>query len=755
MRRIWFAIAVLSVLILVFGVWHFSRPRQLNVLLITLDTTRADRLGCYGYAIANTPALDHLADAGLRFTQAHTHVPMTLPSHATMLTGLLPPELGLRDNANNRLAQGTPTLPQVLRRHGYRTAAFLASFVLDRRFGLDQGFDVYDDRMNAPAGTENLFARQNRGDVVCDRALSWLDRNASQPFFCWVHFYDPHMPCNPPPPWDRKFRDPYDGAIAFMDSQVGRLMEFLDRRGLTAKTLVVVCGDHGEGFAEHGENGHGLLLYEETLHVPLILRLPGRIPAGTSHRLAGLSALTPTVLDVLQQHDPAFQGASLLNDAAPAEEGCYGESVYPFIAYRWAPLCSLTTKRWKYIFGPEPELYDLAADPLEKTNLAQAEPALADQMNADLERIRVNLKPRRTETLSLDPQALAQLRSLGYLAGSAPSATAGQGATNLPNPVALVREVHNPCGVARQLRESGDYPRALALLQSILPKSTNSIEILEALMGTCIDMGQATNALPYIRTLLTLDPNNRVTLVNLGGISLEQGRYEEAIGIYRQALALPMDIRESTFSNGVSQITAKARVNMAVCLTELKRLDEAAAAYEQVLKDVPDHLEANNNLGNVRVLQGRNADAIAQFGKALALDASLFRTRENLGRLLCEAGEYRRAFAIWRKGLEFRPDDPVYLYHLAWWLATCPDAACRNGKEALALALELCNRVDWSNAQALDCLAAAYAETGDFTAAVKYADQGVTLAKSQPDGATLAAEMEPRLARYRQGKAAQ
>ena len=754
MRRFWFATAILSALVLACAVWRFSGPRKLNVLLITLDTTRADRLGCYGYGIAETPALDRLAESGLRFTQAHTHVPMTLPSHATMLTGLLPPELGLRDNANNRLAQGTPTLPQTLRRHGYRTAAFLERFVLDRRFGLDQGFDVYDDRMAAPAGNENMFARQNRGDVVCDRALAWLDKNSSQPFFCWVHFYDPHMPCHPPPPFDKKFRDPYDGAVAFMDSQVNRLTEFLDQRGLTAKTLVVVCGDHGEGFAEHGEDGHGLLLYEETLHVPLILRLPGRIPVGTSHRLAGLSAITPTVLDVLQRHDPAFQRASLLQDAAPAAEGCYGESVYPFIAYRWAPLCSLTTKRWKYIFGPVPELYDLEADPLEKKNLAGAEPAMTDQMNADLEQMRASLKPRKTETLALDPQALAQLRSLGYLAGATPSALSGQAITNLPNPVTLVREVHNPCGLARQLRDNGDYAHALALLQSILPKSTNSIEILEALMGTCIDMGQATNALPYIQTLLTLEPNSRVTLVNLGGISLEQKRYEEAIRIYRQALALPMDIRESTFSNGVSQIAIKARVNMAVCLTELKRFDEAATLYEQVLRDVPDYVSANNNLGNVRVLQGRNAEAIAQFGKALAADPSLYRTRENLGRLLCEAGEYRQAFAVWRKGLKLRPGDPVYLYHLAWWLATCPDAACRNGKEALSLALELCKRVDWSNAQALDCLAAAYAETGDCAAAVKYAEQGETLAKSVPDGASLAAEMAPRLERYRQGKTA-
>ena len=751
-RRLWIAGALLFALALAFAVWRLAAPPRINVLFITLDTTRADHLGCYGAAAARTPALDQLAREGLLFTHACTAVSMTLPSHATMLTGLLPPEHGLRDNTHTRLAAATPTLPQVFRRRGYRTSAFLASFVLDRRFGLDPGFELYDDRMSPPAKGDNVFNRQNRGDVVCDRALAWLDRNANQPFFCWVHFYDPHMPCTPPPPYDAMFQNPYDGAISFMDSQVRRLLDFIDRRGLRGTTLVVICGDHGEGFGEHGEEGHALLVYQETMRVPLLLRLPGKIPAGKSDRLAKLSQVAPTILDALGWKDPAFGGASLLARETPSGEESYGETLYPFFAYRWSPLASLTTKRWKYILSPEPELYDLANDPREKQNLAASDPRRADDMRLRLDQIRAQLKPAGAEKIALDPQALAQLRSLGYAAGSSTSAAPTAVDTSLPNPVRMVVEVHNVCGEARKLIDVRDLPRALVLLKTVLPKSPNSTEILELLMGAYIDMGQATNALPYIHALLALEPNNRVPLVNLGGIALEEGRNEEAIRIYRQALALPMDVREATFSNGASQVAAKARVNMAICLTNLKRLDEAAEDYRLVLKDVPDHLEANNNLGNVCVLQGKTAAAIVQFRKALLIDPSLFRTRENLGRLLCETGEYREAIAIWRKGLELRPGDPVYLYHLAWWQATCPDAANRNGKEAVRLAMVLCKRVEWSNAQALDCLAAAEAEAGDFAAAAKYAEQGLAQANAVPDGAGLAAEMQPRLALYRQGK---
>ena len=246
MKRVWISWALAAVAALTaIVVWRLAcRPRP-NVLLITLDTTRADRLGCYGCAEAGTPALDRLAREGLRFTRACSHTPLTLPSHATIFTGRYPPEHGLRDNMHHRLGKDTPTLATKLKALGYRTAAFVASYDLDRQFGLARGFDVYDDRMSPPAKGDSVYERENRADVVADRALAWLAQNAGQPFFCWVHFYDPHAPYDPPPPFNSNFRNPYDGEIAFMDSQIGRLLAFLDQRGLAERTLIVACADHG------------------------------------------------------------------------------------------------------------------------------------------------------------------------------------------------------------------------------------------------------------------------------------------------------------------------------------------------------------------------------------------------------------------------------------------------------------------------------------------------------------------------------
>lgn len=271
---------------------------RVNVLLITLDTTRADRLGCYGYAKAETPALDRLAAQGVRFTRAFAQAPLTAPSHTCMLTGLCPPEHGVRDNGRSKLPENVPTLAESFRQRGYRTAAFLANFVLDRRFGLDRGFETYDDRMTVVG--KFASAQENPANVVCDRALAWLGENTVRGFFCWVHFYDPHDPYAPPEPFKSRLQDPYDGEIAFMDSQIQRLLEFLDRRGLSDRTLVIVCGDHGQSFGEHEERGHGILVYKATMLVPLMVRMPGRILPGLDDRVARPVDIPATVAEVLK-----------------------------------------------------------------------------------------------------------------------------------------------------------------------------------------------------------------------------------------------------------------------------------------------------------------------------------------------------------------------------------------------------------------------------------------------------------------------
>jgi len=726
------------------------RKQPLSVLLITLDTTRADRLGCYGYDAGHTPALDRLASEGLRFTEAFTHVPLTLPSHASLLTGLLPPEHGLRDNGRGRLNDNVQSIAETLKARGYRTGAFLASFVLDRQFGLAQGFDVYDDRMSPPARGDNVFDRENRADIVCDRALAWLQEHAEGPFFCWVHFFDPHDPYDPPEPYRTQYRDLYDGEIAFMDSQVARLLEAIEREDLAETTLVIACADHGEAFGEHGETGHGVLVYGETMHVPLLLRLPGLVPRGNSDRLVGLTDIPATILDVLGVRRHGFAGVSALS-APDDSAACYGESLFSYHTYGWAPLYSLTGTRWKYIQAPAPELYDLANDPGEQRNLAGTEGAVLVRHKSTLRQLRASMQAGRTDTVELDPEAVAKLRSLGYLGGTS-SVQPPEESGDLRDPKTVVASVHGICTRARVLIKQGRNAEAVQILKPILELSPESQALHENLVEAFLNLGKPLSARPHIETILAMDPDNRPMLANLGGVYLEARRYGDAAATYQRVLTLPHDPREPCVASGVSKIILKSRSNLGLALTKLGQAAQAAEQYRQVLAADPNHLEACNNLGNIYVRQKRNKEAIRQFSACLRIDPRLKKQRENLGRLLWSERRHAEALRAWSEGLKHHPQDPVFLYHLAWRLATVPEPRLRDAKRAVRYAESLCAATQWNNAQALDCLAAAYAEAGDFAKAVTTAERGLTLAKAIPEGVEMAREIEQHLRLYRQSK---
>ncbi|MGE0378541.1 MAG: sulfatase, partial [Planctomycetaceae bacterium] len=341
------------------GVWWWAaRTPRWNVVLITLDTTRADHLGCYGRTAAATPNLDWLASQGVLFEHAYTVVPITLPAHATLLTGLLPPEHGLRINGTSRLPDSIPTLAETLQRAGYRTGAFVSSLVLDARFGLARGFEHYDDRLGI--GPNGPHVERPASNSVSE-AIAWLDTVASESFLCWVHLYDPHEP------YDEHRRDfddqfagrPYDAEIAYMDRHIGRLLDFLQRLDVDDRTLIVIAGDHGEGLGEHAEPTHGYLAYNSTLHVPLIVRRPDGEQSGA--RVAepvSLADVFPTILDSLEREVPSgLFGRSLLpywQDIVPAPRPCYGETEAPLMEAGWCPLRTWTTARWKYIHSTQP-----------------------------------------------------------------------------------------------------------------------------------------------------------------------------------------------------------------------------------------------------------------------------------------------------------------------------------------------------------------------------------------------------------------
>ncbi len=417
-----------------------NAPRPIGVVLITLDTTRADRLSPYGLMDVSMPHLERLAREGVVFDQASSVAPLTLPAHCSIFTGLFPPAHGVRDNADSALAPEHTTLAEILHGQGFRTAAFVGSAVLDAERGLEQGFTQYRgvSRTTLKGRATSMVeadARQRRADAVMDDATRWLDGINGRPFFLWTHLYDPHLPYDPPEPFRSRYFDPYIGEIAFADSQIGRLIDALDRHQLLDRTIVIVAGDHGESLGEHGERDHGIFVYESVLRVPLIIRVPGFAPLriGTPVRLVDVM---PTVLDMLDLPAPSMDGVSLVDlmngSRRRLDLDVFAESRYPE-RFGWSPLRALRDGRFKLIDAPRPELYDLERDPFEERNIFDERRPLADAMMRRLEA----LDPGRSVTpdpeKTVVPAALREdLAALGYVTPAPMRVSRNR--TSLPDP---------------------------------------------------------------------------------------------------------------------------------------------------------------------------------------------------------------------------------------------------------------------------------------------------------------------------------
>jgi choline-sulfatase len=413
---------------------------QANVVVITLDTTRADRLSPYGYMDASMPALERLAREGVVFDRAMTVAPLTLPAHTSLFTGLFPPHHGVRDNADRALASSQTTLAETLRASRFRTGAFVSSVVLASDRGLAQGFEHYVD---VPTSDDRRPRQlQRRGDEVMDDAIRWVDEVRSAPFFLWVHLYDAHRPYDPPEPYRSRHFDPYVGEIAFADAQIGRLLDHLRVHGLLERTIVIVAGDHGESLGEHGEENHGIFVYENVLRVPLIVRLPAllRSRSVVPRRVSDIVRLvdvTPTVLDLLGLTPPSsnadrpIDGVSLLSrmrgSPQTSELEAYAESLYP-ARFGWSPLKTLQDGRFKLIDAPRPELYDLERDPFEERNIHTERPTVADAMRRRLAQManESEAPDGLAPADELSPDARERLHALGYI-GSQPLAASHPG----------------------------------------------------------------------------------------------------------------------------------------------------------------------------------------------------------------------------------------------------------------------------------------------------------------------------------------
>lgn len=496
-----------------------------NVVLVTLDTMRSDRVGCYGYRGVQTPVMDTLAADGVRFADAVSVVPMTLPAHASIMTGDYPPAHGARDNGTYRLAPEHKTLAERLKAAEYTTAAFIGAFVLDRRFGLDQGFDFYDDQM--PPQQQHVNP-QRPGDAVTDAAIRWLDEyhraTPEQPFFAWIHLFDPHLPYSPPEPFRSQYAgNPYDGEVAFTDRQVGRFLDKLRQLNLLDKTLVVAVGDHGEGLGDHGESTHSLLIYGSTMRVPLILYCPALIPAGrvVDDRVVAIVDVAPTILDLLGLPSGDCDGVSLLTAERDSDRAVYMETLAPKLNHGWSPLYGLRRHYDKYIEAPTPEYYDLPSDPGELRNLwseRRAErDALAHRLAATLTSL-AGAEDAAESSVALDSEAIRKLESLGYIAsGSGPESD------TLPDPKEMIARSDELLQRANALVAARRPAEAIRLIKGLLSTTPADASLWSLLSVAQTQAGLADDALASRVRLVELQPNNANAWVDLANLQFAQG----------------------------------------------------------------------------------------------------------------------------------------------------------------------------------------------------------------------------------------
>ena len=576
--------------------WRFSSMgRKQSLLLITLDTTRADRLGCYGYQLAKTPNLDRLASSGILYENAYTAVPITLPSHATMLTGLLPPEHGLRINGTNQLPDSVTTLTEILKRAGYRTGAFVSSLVLESRFGLDRGFDVYDDRMGTDAKNNEP---ERIGEKTISAAQAWLETEPEKPFFCWVHLYDPHEPYRDHP---REFGDefagrPYDAELAYMDKQIGRLLAFTRKQGWGDRTVIVVAGDHGEGLGEHQESSHGYMAYNSTMRVPLILADPQIAQPGMRvSEPVSLVDIFPSILNQFRLPLPGPTSGKVLrtglNRRPLTERSCYGGTEAPYLEGGWSPLKTWTTSRWKYIFTTRPELYDLQADPRELKNVVSEQPDEAARLEQGLSDFESQLKPRQGQAAFLTADEQQALASIGYTGGQAPAKELAETRRDIKDTIVYADQLHQ----CMHLIDRNDLPTAQRILEGIVeavpdyPKAWGTLGICFAKQENPIRAEEC-----YRRTL-ALDSNQNFARIALGRALLAQDRLQESREQFQAA------VRHSPKA-------AEAHYFLGEVCRKLHLWDDAITAFKAAIELAPKLVEAQSGLADVE-REVRQSDA--------------------------------------------------------------------------------------------------------------------------------------------------
>ena len=690
-------LAALTLATLFWVIWtrqgrpSFDRRPDQNILLVTIDTLRGDALGSYGpfdgaqgRGPAQTPNLDALAARGTRFDFAHAHAVLTRPSHASILTGTYPYENGVRDHSGYRLKPGMPTIASMLKGKGFATGAFVGGVPLERRFGLDEGFDVYDDRFGRTGNNSDFTLAERPAGEVVDTARKWIAGQQGR-WFAWVHVFDPHAPYTPPPPFDTRYAGrPYYGEVAYVDQALGPLFE---SAGNSARpTTVVVTSDHGEGLGDHGELTHGLLAYETTLRVPLILAQleagsglvrrslgeGGKLEAGSrkleagSRRLAAGSVshyparhvdLVPTLLDAVGLTAPStLPGRSLLPGAPQvpdADVSSYFEAMSAMINRGWAPLQGVVAGREKYIDLPKPELYDLEADPRETSNLVDRR---ADRRRVLDARLRDFHAAPAGERFAESPDVAAKLQSLGYTSGSAPRKAHYTEEDDPKNLMELDQWIQQ--GI--EAWQHGRRAEALQIYERIIQRRPSMAIGYRNLAFLQWQDGDARGAIQTLERAFHADAVEPGMTTQLGSYLAEAGRPADAIALLEPLAAQKPADPDALNALGIAY--ARAGQN-----------DRSRAAFRRALDENPTNVQALENIGTLEMQRGNLPGARQALEQAVAIDPRSARAHNGLGVVAMKTGARDEAFAQWKQAAALAPNDFDVLFNLGMEL----DAAGR------------------------------------------------------------------------------
>lgn len=681
---------------------------SLNLVVVTLDTTRADRIGCYGAKDVATPNLDALAARGIRFAAAVSPMPLTLPAHCTLFTGLLPGAHGVRDNGGYKLAPGYVTLAEVLKEKGFATGGFVSAFVLDHRWGIAQGFDRYFDDFDLKQQEKlSMGDIQRPGNETVDQALAWIRELKGRRFFAWVHLYDPHAPYEPPEPYKTRYAGrPYDGEIAWTDELVGRILDGLDRSGMTQRTVIAVLADHGESLGEHGEQGHGYFIYEPVSHIPFILATPY---SGTKGRVVDAVVrsidVAPTVLDLLGYPGtlPGSGGSlvPIVTGTGPAAGDGYSESFYARLHYGWSELKAVRTKRWHFIEAPKPELYDLTRDPGESVNLATQEPGTLETLRASLAEFdRASVaKLGASAPVEEDEETLRKLASLGYVGGASVDTRAS--GHDLPDPKDRLA-IYDRMGLIRAMVKEGHEDDAMPLLASVIAEAPEVVDAYYTLANCYYKKKDFVKAAELYRATLAKRPDHDYAIIGLADTLVAQGRTDEAIAGYEHFLEADPDNAQILYRLAQVQLdagrdaaagenfrktlqaepkTARAEVGMAVVAFHAGRAADAKAALARALAIDPRARFARYNAALIAESEGDLARALAEYRSEIEAYPDAYKALFNLGRLLGKTGDVHGSVDALRRCVEHQPDWPIGHFYLAQALLQSGDL---DGAEAEA-----------------------------------------------------------------------